>query len=124
MRTPENFVVDVRALVPPKRPGDSALLLRVGSPVFPGMMEQVVHVPAQELAGTRVAQESSACRAGEGAAASQVNRINRLGRRIEQEPDVFFALAQGFVSRVAFEAKGHFASNRAGGIPVPFVHNP
>jgi len=116
MRTPENFVVDVRALVPPKRPGDSALLLRVGSPVFPGMMEQFVHVTAQELARVRVAQESSTRRVGEGAAASEVDPINRLGRGIEQEPDVFFTLAQGFVSPVAFDAKGDFVNIRASGI--------
>jgi hypothetical protein len=76
-------------------------------------MEQVVHITVQELARVSVAQESSARPVGKGAAASQVNPINRLGRRIEQELDVFFTVAQGFVNAISFSAKGDFVSIRA-----------
>jgi len=88
------------------------------------MMEQVVHIPAEELPRVRVAQEPGARRICEGAAALEVDPINRLGRRIEQEPDVFFTLAQGFVSPVSFDAKDDFVSIRANRIHVGRVGPP
>ena len=55
VRAPEDFVVDMRVLVGSKRPEDFALLHWIRRPVFPRMMHQVVHIPAEELARIRVA---------------------------------------------------------------------
>jgi hypothetical protein len=85
------------------------------------MVEHIVHVPSQDLILIRVADEPDARRIGEGAAAPQVDSIDPLGRRIEQEPDVFFALAESFVSPVAFDAQGDFASIGARVIHGPVV---
>jgi hypothetical protein len=113
VRAPESFLVDMKDLVLPKRPEDSALFLRIRRPVFAGTMEQAVHIPAQKLARGRVAQESGARRVGEGAAALQVDLINRLGGRIEPEPEVIFTLSESFVSSVSFDSQGDIASIRA-----------
>lgn len=76
------------------------------------MVEHVVHVAAQESARILIAQEPGTRRVGERATTSQVNPIDRLGCGIEQEPDVFFTLAQCFVSTVAFDAESDFVSRR------------
>jgi hypothetical protein len=83
------------------------------------MVEHIVHVPSQELILIRVAEEPDARRVGEGAGAPQVNPINPLGRGIEQEPDVFFALAESFLSPVAFDTQGDFGS-----IGPSVIHGP
>jgi hypothetical protein len=75
-----------------------------------------VQVPAQELARFVVPPEPGRRRVGERAAALDLNLINPLGCRVQQQPYVFFTLAQGFLGchsfhnlPVAFDSLGDAA---------------
>ena len=90
-----------------------------------------MHVPAQELAWIVVPQEPGRCRVGEGAAALQVNPINRFGSGIKQEPYVLFTLAQGLLRcnslgdlTGTFDPKGDLLRDCANRVNRPPVQRP
>ena len=92
--TPEHLVVHMRPYAPLKRSVNGAVVHRIRRAVRPGVVHQLVHVFAQQVAGVGVSQQAGTGRIAEGAAAVEINAVNRLGRGIEQQPYLFLLLLQ------------------------------
>ena len=71
-----------------------AFLCRVWSTVDPGVMCHFVHILAKQLGLILIPEHPDAGRIHKGAISAQINTVNRLGSRIEEESDLFFALLQ------------------------------
>ncbi len=98
IRAEHHLIIDVRPLVLPKRLVDAALLDRVRLPVGPGVVHQVVHVLAQQLVDAVVAQQPGAGGVGERAVAVQIDPVDPLTRRVEQQPHLLVRLPQRSLS--------------------------
>src|SRR6476660_9302357 len=81
---PKNVALRVSAFARQKGPVDRALFLRVRRPVRPPVMDQGVHVLADDLARVRVAEQADAGGVAKGAPTREVEPADRLGRRIQE----------------------------------------
>ena len=103
VRPPENFVIEVRI---------AALLEGLEDPTFVNgkrravgavVVDQVVHVAAQQFAGVLVAQHSDAGGVAESAVSLDVQTVDRLRGRIQQEPESLLALTECFLRPLSLE---------------------
>ena len=60
-----------------------------GLPSAPGMVHEVVHVAAEQVFGLLITQELDAGGIAEDAIAFEIDPINRLGRGVEQQLELF-----------------------------------
>src|ERR1700691_4434462 len=57
---PKNFIFHMSTLVVKKCPKDSALFHWIGRSIWPRMVHELVHIPAEKLARVRVAEKVGA----------------------------------------------------------------
>jgi hypothetical protein len=111
VRPPEVLVIDVCPLATAERLVDPAVLLVVGRAVGPAVVDQLVHVPPQQVLGPRVAEQAQAGRVAEGAAAPGVDAVDRLARRFQEQPRALLA-GPGAAARVEEQHRQRGESRR------------
>ena len=111
-----DLVIHVRPLVLPERAVDTAFLHRVRLSVGARVVHQLVHVPTQELCIVLEAEQPQAGGVRERAAAVQIDAIDPLTRRLQQQPSQL--VADEDVLRRRLTARGiYFIAHRT----QPFV---
>src|ERR1700733_45104 len=91
--TPDDFVVDVCAKSVPESPVDMALLRRIRHSIGAGVVHHGVHVLAQQLARLLVTQNSHARWTTKCAKALNIDTVNGLGNRIQNQTYQFATLS-------------------------------
>ena len=95
---PEHFVLDVRPFAGPQRLENRRLLRRVRRAIRPRVVNQRVHLPADERGGRFVAKKPRARGVAERADPAEIDAVDRLGCRVEQQPYPFLAFGD-FLAR-------------------------
>ena len=75
---------------------DMAIFHRIRAAVDSGMVDQEVHVFSDQIFRTPVPQQPHTGRVCKCAISGQIEPVDGLRGRIEQEPDLPFAFPQGF----------------------------
>src|SRR5688572_23459830 len=91
VQAPDHFVLDVRAFAMAHRLKDWRVLRRVRRAVGTRVVYQLMHLTPGQLFRL-AAEETRAGAVREDADAAQIDAVDGLGRRIEQEPDALLAL--------------------------------
>ena len=79
---------------------DGAVVRRIGRPVRTRVVHQRVHVPSEQILDALVSERAETRRIAERAAALDVDAVDGLGRRVENQPELVFALADGVYARL------------------------
>jgi hypothetical protein len=77
-------------------PVNLALLHREQCPVRASVMDQIVHILAEDFVNALVPQSAEAGRVTERTAVFEINSINAFGSGIEKESEFLFALTYRF----------------------------
>src|SRR3954451_6138630 len=86
-----------------------ALLRRERCPVWMLVMDQIVHILAQQFVHTFISQSAQAGRVAERAAVLEINSINGFGRRVEKKPEPVLPFAQRLFRLFSLCDVGHHA---------------
>src|ERR1700730_5698823 len=98
---PQHFSVDVDALSGLQCPHNSTCFCRELRADSTRVMNQIVHIPAEEIFDALIPQSAKTGWVAESAAAFEVNSVNGFSCGVEKEPKLILALTQRLLRRPA-----------------------
>src|SRR3984957_4337387 len=89
IRSPQSLVVDVVSFPSARCPQDSTVFRGERCPISTSLMDQMMHILAEEFVRSFISQNTKASGVAKGAAAFEITSINGLGSRFEYQTEFF-----------------------------------